>query len=158
LPPIQYWFTGTALATFLTLLAALSTLGYGWYRAAITELESTHSKIESAAQKAKNERVKALLGRALTTGTGLIEEQNEKDEDQAKRDAETWGKQTHDLIAAAYGDGEAQLFLDSSGYVFYGDGSEKSKIRNWIDGRMRRITELLRRTDSLTAKDESQFD
>jgi hypothetical protein len=39
----------------------------------------------------------------------LIEEQNKKDEDQAKRDAETWGTQTHDLIAAAYGDGEAAL-------------------------------------------------
>jgi len=58
------------------------------------------------------------------------------------------------LIAAAYGDGEAALFADSSGYVFYGDGSEKSRIRNWIDGRMRRISELLRRTDSLTVKDD----
>jgi hypothetical protein len=161
LPPIQYWFTGTALATFLALLGTLSTLGYGWYRAAITELESTHNKIESAAQKAKNERVKALLGRALAAGTGLIEAQDKKDEDRAKRDAETWATQTRNLIAAAYGDGEAALFLDSSGYVFYGDSSEKSKIRNWIDGRMRRITELLRRTDSLTAKDEfnpTQFD
>lgn len=157
MPPIQYWFTGTALATFLALLG----IGYGWYRAAITELESTHNRIESAAQKAKNESAKALLGRALAAGTGLIEEQNKKDEDQAKRDAETWVTQTHDLIAAAYGDEEAALFLDSSGYVFYGDGSEKSKIRNRVDGRMRRITELLRRTDSLTVKDEfnpTQFD
>ena len=46
------------------------------------------------------------------------------------------------LIAAAYGDGEAALFLDSWGYVFYGDGSPKSNMRNWIDGRMRRITAL----------------
>jgi hypothetical protein len=109
-------------------------------------LESTQNKIESAAQKEKNERVKALLGITLTTGAGLIEELNKKDEDQAKRDAETWVKKTYGLIAAVYGDGEAQLFLDSSGYVYYGDGSEKSKIRNVIDGRMRRITELLARS------------
>ncbi len=32
MPAIQYWFTGTALGTFLALLAALSTLGYGWYQ------------------------------------------------------------------------------------------------------------------------------
>ena len=164
MPPVQYWFTGTALATFLALLGTLSTLGYGWYRAAITELESTHNKIEFAAQKAKNERVKALLGKALAAGANLIEEENKKAEDKAKQDAERWATQTHNLIAAAYGDGEAALFLDSSGYVFYqaaGENAEKSKIRNWVDGRMRRITELLRRTDLLTAKDEfdpTQFD
>jgi hypothetical protein len=161
LPPIQYWFTGTALATFLALLGTLSTLGYSWYRAAITELESSHNKVESAAQKAKKEHVKALLGKALAAGANLIEEQNKKDEGQAKQDAETWANQTYRLIAAAYGDGEAVLFSDSSGYVFYGDGSEKSKIRNLVDGRMRRITELLRRTDSLAAKDEfnsTEFD
>jgi len=62
------------------------------------------------------------------------------------------GPNTHNLINAAYGDGEASLFLDSSGYIFYSDGSNKSKVRNWIDGRMRRITELLRRTDSLPVK------
>lgn len=60
------------------------------------------------------------------------------------------GQKNHTLIDTAYGDGEALLFLDSSGYVFYGDGSKKSNVQNWIDGRMRRITELLRRTDTLT--------
>jgi hypothetical protein len=39
MPPIQYWFTGTALATFIAFLAAVSTLGYGWYRAAITDAQ-----------------------------------------------------------------------------------------------------------------------
>jgi hypothetical protein len=28
MPPIQYWFTGTALATFIAVIAAVSTLGY----------------------------------------------------------------------------------------------------------------------------------
>jgi hypothetical protein len=38
-PAIQYWFTGGAVAAFLALLGAVSTLGYAWYRAAVTEME-----------------------------------------------------------------------------------------------------------------------
>lgn len=48
MPPIQYWFTGTALANFIGVLAAISTVGYGWYRAAIAEMESANNKIVSA--------------------------------------------------------------------------------------------------------------
>jgi hypothetical protein len=50
-PAIQYWFTGGAVAAFLALLGAVSTLGYAWYRAAVTEVESASSKAASAAQK-----------------------------------------------------------------------------------------------------------
>jgi hypothetical protein len=155
MPPIQYWFTGTALATFIAVLAAVSTLGYGWYRAAITEMESTNNKIASEASKKKTEQVKRLLGEALASGGKLIGAQAEKNDDECENDANAWGSKAHSLIDYAYGDGEALLFLDSSGYVFYGDGSKKSNVRNWIDGRMRRITKL-RRTDSLVVK--SEFD
>jgi hypothetical protein len=161
MPAIQYWFTGTALATFLALLAAVSTLGYGWYRSALTELESATSKADSAEQRAKTARVKDLLGKAIASGGSLLKEQNDKEDNQAEKDAGAWGEKTRDLIAATYGEGEAVLFLDSSGYVFYSDGSAKSNIRNWIDGRMRRATELLRRADSLTVRkdfDPTRFD
>jgi hypothetical protein len=154
MPAIQYWFTGGALAAFLALVTAASTLGYAWYRAAITEYESINRQTESAAQRLKTERVKNLLGKALAAGEKLIREQGDKDAEQAEKDANTWGTSTHSLSAAAYGDGEAALFLDSSGYVFYGDGSPKSNIRNWINGRMRRISELVRRTDSLAVRNE----
>jgi hypothetical protein len=90
--------------------------------------------------------VKGLLAKALVSGDKLIRSNKDTNEDQ--EDAEKWGQQTHDLIAAAYGEGEAALFLDSSGYVFYG----ASPIRNWIDGRMRRLTELLKRTDTLSTR------
>jgi sensor domain CHASE-containing protein len=117
-------------------------------------MESAQNKIESAAQKAKNEQVKLLLGKYLTAGNQLIAELANKDDATAKTDAETWVTQSHNLIAAAYGDGEAALFLDDSGYIFYANGSAKSRIRNWIDGRLRRMTELLRRTDTLTVKQD----
>jgi hypothetical protein len=145
-PAIQHWFTGGAVAAFLALLGAVSTLGYAWYRAAVTEMESASSKAASAAQKLKADRVKGLLAKALVSGDKLIRSNKDTNEDQ--EDAEKWGQQTHDLIAAAYGEGEAALFLDSSGYVFYGG----SPIRNWIDGRMRRLTELLKRTDTLSTR------
>jgi hypothetical protein len=154
MPAIQYWFTGTALATFIAFLAAVSTLGYGWYRAAITEMESTNNKIASQASKKQTEQVKRLLGEALSSGGKLIGGQAEKTDDQCEHDAEVWVRNAHNLIEAAYGAGEALLFLDNSGYVFYGDGSKKSQTRNWIDGRMRRMTELLRRTDSLSVRRE----
>jgi hypothetical protein len=156
MPPIQYWFTGTALATFIAVIAAVSTLGYGWYRAAITEMESTNNKIASTANKEKTEQAKRLLGEALASGGKLIENQKTKTDDQYEQEAKAWGETTHNFIGAAFGDGEASLFLDSSGYLFYGDSSKTSNVRNWIDGRMRRITELLRRADSLTVR--SEFD
>jgi hypothetical protein len=104
-PAIQYWFTGGAVATFLALLGAVSTLGYAWYRAAVTEMESASSKAASAAQKLKADRVKGLLAKALVSGDKLIGSHKDTDEDQAKKDAEKWGQQIHDLIAAAYGEG-----------------------------------------------------
>jgi hypothetical protein len=151
MPAIQYWFTGGALAAFLALAATIPTLGYAWYRAATTEQDAAVTKAESAAQKQMAARVKVLLGKSLADGEGLIRELANKSADDAESDAQEWGKKAHDLIAAAYGDGEAAVFLDSSGYVFYGDGSKKSNVRNWIDGRMRRISDLVRRSDSLSA-------
>lgn len=69
--------------------------------AANTEWDTAHSKIESATQKEKIDRVKALLGKALDTGAGLIGDLNKKDGDQAERDTDAWVKQARDLIAAA---------------------------------------------------------
>jgi hypothetical protein len=42
-------------------------------------------------------------------------------------------------------EGEAQLFL------YDADGS---RARNWIDERLRRLGELIQRTDALTTKDD----
>ena len=155
MPAIQHWFTGGAFAAFLALLLALLgavSIGYAWYRAAVTEMESASSKAASAAQKLKADRVKGLLAKALVSGDKLIRSHKDTGEDQAKKDAEKWGQQTHDLIAAAYGEGEAALFLDDSGYVFYSMPLPMNTIRNWIDGRMRRLTELLKRIDTLSTR------
>jgi hypothetical protein len=139
---------------FHCFLAAVSTLGYGWYRAAITEMETSANKAANAANKETIQQVKRLLSEALAAGNRLIGQQAQKTEEQCEEDAASWARNTHNLIEQAYGAGEALLFLDNSGYVFYGDGSKESQTKNLIDGRMRRITELLRRTDTLAVRNE----
>jgi hypothetical protein len=94
--------------------------------------------------------VKDLLGKALDDGKSIYVDKNLTDE-QLKQKATEWGTRTRDLIAAACGDGEAFLFLDDSGFTFF---SGSGMIRNWIDGRMRRIGDLLRRIDSLTVRSD----
>lgn len=148
MPPIQYWFTGTALAAAIAFLP----LAYAWYSAAVGEMQKASLTLASDEQKIKTAQVKDFLGKAIASGTRLIDAQKDKDDDAAEKAAQAWGQNTRDLIIAAYGDGEATLFLDSSGFVFYGDNSRTSGTRNWIDGRLRRLTELLRRADTLTLR------
>jgi hypothetical protein len=162
MPALQYWFVGGALAAFIALAAAVPTLGYAWWRAAVAEQDSATQHADQAAQMLKKDRVKDLLGKALDTGKTIFGDTNLTDE-QREQKASEWVTHTRDLIAAAYGDGEASLFLDSSGYTFWSDSGnpQKSKIQNWIDGRMRRLGELLRRIDSLTVRsdfDQAKFD
>jgi hypothetical protein len=152
MPALQYWFTGGSLAALLALLTAAATLGYGWYRAAVTEEQAATTKSETTSQRLQRGQVKDALGKAVSEGNRLIREVKDKEEAQAQHEAEQWGQRTYDLIAAAFGDGEGQLFLDDSGYVFYSDSSKNRKIGIWIEGRLRRATELLQRCDRLTVR------
>ena len=47
------------------------------------------------------------------------------------------------------GQGEMERLRDHSGYVFYGDGSEKSRLENKLDGYRRRIGELMDRLGTI---------
>jgi predicted nucleotide-binding protein len=118
--------------------------------AAVRGRDSATQHADTLAQKLKANRVKDLIGKALDTGKSIYVDKNLTDE-QLKQKASDWATPIRDLIAAAYGDGEAFLFLDDSGYTFF---SSNGIIRNWIDGRMRRIGELLRRNDSLTVRSD----
>jgi hypothetical protein len=90
-PAIQHWFSGGAFPAFVALLLALLgavSMGYAWYRAAVTEMESASSKAASAAQKLKTDRVKGLLAKALVSGDKLIRSNKDTNEDQEA--AEKW--------------------------------------------------------------------
>jgi predicted nucleotide-binding protein len=125
------------------------------YRAAVVERDSATQHADAVGQKLKPNHVKDLLGKALDTGKTIFVA-SDLTEEQRKQKATEWGTHTRDLIAAACGDGEAFLLLDDSGYTFFSDSAnpETGMIRNWIDGRMRRIGELLRRIDSLTVRSD----
>lgn len=154
MPPFQYWFSGSALASFLALLATLATLGYGWYRGAITEFESAKHATETKANRVRAEKVKSLLVALLDESNRILKAISKDNLDQSDKAADAWGHRTYDLLVAAYGESEAALFLNDSGYVFYGDSSPESKLRIWVDGRQRRLTELLARSSSLFVRDD----
>ena len=128
-------------------------------------MEAASAKVASAEQRRKTEDLEELFGKYLATGGVMLRrlgtDKAQEHTRAAHQEANEWAQKVHDLILAAYGEGEAVLFMDSSGYVFYGDGSEKSKLQNGIDGRLRRLSELLKRMDVLMPRkdfDLTKFD
>ena len=159
MPSIIHWITGPAVGAGIAFIAGTATLGFAWYRAAVGQEEAAASKLSSVAAADRVRQVKSLLGKAGGS-TGSIFNSDMNDADLTKA-AEAWVNKTYKLIVAAYGDGEGALFMDNSGYTFFSNGSEKSKVRNWVDGRQRRLTELIPRTDHLPVRDDfdpKQFD
>jgi hypothetical protein len=133
MPAMHYWFGGPALAAFIALIIgmmSLVALSYAWYQAAVAEFEKASSKAASEAQKENTKRIKELLGKALVSGSELMAQLEDKNLEQEARDvlnktveridkdAKQWGEKTRTMIAAAYGYGEAFLFLNDSGYTF----------------------------------------
>jgi hypothetical protein len=74
-----------------------------------------------------------------------------------REEAVQWRDGARDYIAKAFGEGEAALFLSDSGYPVLGS-STKGDMRNFINGRVRRLTELITRVDSLPIKDGFALD
>ena len=72
MPPLQYWFTGGALAAGLALFATVVTLGFAWYRAADTEMNSAIAKSEKSAEFKKFIEVREQLGLFLAEGIELL--------------------------------------------------------------------------------------
>jgi hypothetical protein len=154
MPQWQYWFTGTALASFLGLAAAVATLGLNWYRSAVQEAESAKHEIETQENRDRTEKIKSLLVAALYRSNDLLKAITPLNIAESDKATDEWGEHTRDLIRGAYGESEAALFLNNSGYTFYGDGSAASNMKNWVDGRQRRLTELLARASTLLVKKE----
>jgi hypothetical protein len=58
-----------------------------------------------------------------------------------------WGDRAVGIIESALGPAEAALFVSNSGYVFYSGRSDQPRL--WLDGRLRRLAELIARLDSV---------
>jgi hypothetical protein len=155
-PPFAYWFSGGALAAFAALLGTCLILLFAWYRATVREFDARQGRASVAIQRVNTDKIKILLGTQIATGERLIGTLYEYHFDEDKTRAEGWVTKTHDLITSAYGEGEAALFMSDSNYTFYIDARNPKvgELRSWIDGRLRRLTELLPRTDTLLPRED----
>jgi hypothetical protein len=151
LPPFTYWITGGALAAFAALVGTCIVLLFAWYRAAVTEFDSQQSKAVAQIQRVYADRVKDLLGDQIKAGEQLTRALSKDHIDQDEKQAAQWATTTRDLIASAYGDGEAALFMSEVASLSFTDvrGPEVARVRNWIDARLRRLMDLIPRTDTL---------
>lgn len=148
MPALEHWFTGPALGAFLALLASIGTLSFAWYSAAAGQADRVQQRLSAEVELDRLTQVKNALGRSLASGRQLIAAHENARGGAHDADADRWVSDTRDLVASAYGEGEALLFMDDSGYTFHG----VNIANTWIEGRMRRLTELLRRTDVLAVR------
>jgi hypothetical protein len=93
--------------------------------------------------------VESILGTTISAGEKLIADWRAADEKQFEADANAWATKADDFVMAAFGGGEEAMFRSDAGYIFYGDGSRRSGIRNWMDGRLRRLNDLLQRSGTI---------
>jgi hypothetical protein len=71
--------------------------------------------------------------------------------------AKEWADRARSLVGAAFGAGEAALFMDSAGYSFFHSTNRPNEhLRIFLNGRLRRLAELLQREKSLPL--EEHFD
>ena len=96
--------------------------------------------------KERRETVKDIIGRHIDEGNKIFGHPAIKQGDAMNDAAEQWVTKTHNFISAAFGSGEAALFLSDAGYTFY---SSNGVVGNWIVGRLRRLNELLPRIDAM---------
>jgi hypothetical protein len=101
------------------------------------------------AASAQRREIRTALGTMISSGEELMAGGRTADEKQFEADANAWATKADDLVMAAFGSGEDALFRSDTGCIFYSDGSQRSKIRNWIDGRLRQLTDLLQRSSTV---------
>lgn len=100
-----------------------------------------------ADQKDRKRAAKDALGAFMDEGNNLARDCTERD---VETEALEWAMRCRDLIRETFGSGEAALFLDDSGYIFFSSGgSAGARVRNFIIGRTRRLGELLPRVDHM---------
>jgi hypothetical protein len=120
MPALQHWFTGGALAAFLAFLAAVPTLGYAWYRAALSEQKAFISDKKATAQKLKAEQTRGALQEFYMEVGSIIARPLPKDisdEDFRKyaNEADEWVTRTANWISNNMGVAAMARFLDRTG-------------------------------------------
>jgi hypothetical protein len=108
--------------------------------AALTWVNSKQrSYTEETGRKKAKEKLKNDIGNLLADGGRLSTLPNAPENYQMAQD---WIRNTYNVLLSGLGEGEATLFLSDSGYVFW---SSTPANRTLLDGRLRRLTDLIAR-------------
>ena len=68
MPPIAYWFSGAALAAFVVFVGA----GYGWYRAALSEMQAAEAKTQKSDKERSDQDARARSTKLQNDLSGFI--------------------------------------------------------------------------------------
>jgi len=147
LAPGTLW--ARVLAAALPLIIFPIAMGVRFFTVPANLAREDQAQIKSltAALETRERRkvAKTIIGRALEDGQRLLT-RNADGTLGEKEPAEQWVATTWKFISAAFGPGEATLFLSDAGYVFY---SSDGRVGALVKGRLRRLAELLGRVDVL---------
>jgi len=120
MPPIQFWFTGAALGSFLALIATVSSLGFAWYRAAATEQQIANSSAAADREKARLKLIRDNLQSFYVSGGLILNRPLPRDIPAAEFDkyaaeVDSWVNETNTWIENTLGHAAAARFLDIGG-------------------------------------------
>jgi hypothetical protein len=120
MPPLQFWFTGSAIGALIALVVSSTTLTWAWYNAARTEQKATQSNETSEREKKRLREVREELQKFYVEGLSIQETNIPKDapDAQAKQfnaQADEWLNRTNAWIFKTLGPAASARFLDRSG-------------------------------------------
>lgn len=110
MPPISYWFTGSAIGALIALLVTMTSLGWAWYNAALNEQKLAHTS-------ARSRDVRAHLQEFYVRGVRLRDRPLPKETSQADFAAyvaqvEAWVNEANSWIENSLGHAASAKFLD----------------------------------------------
>jgi hypothetical protein len=108
MPPLAYWFSGAALAAFIAFAGSIGLLGYSWYRAALTEMQS-------AATKSGRAKFQKDLSAFIVSGDSLLARLMIPTDEAAGLEAKTWNEAVIKYVNDNLGPGYAARLNSGAG-------------------------------------------
>jgi hypothetical protein len=137
----------SALAVGSLLLIIAYVLGYQRGKAAAPAVSAAEA--DPPLIDAKRRAAKDLIGRLMNEGQALLASRRQGTEQEFASRVQSWAEGAKAEIEASLGPGEATLFMSNHGLTLYSPGGGNAKQRVFMDGRLRRLTSLLERVDTM---------
>jgi hypothetical protein len=108
MPPFTYWFSGAALAAFIAFAGSIGLLGYSWYRAALTEMQS-------AATKSGRAKFQKDLSAFIIGGDNILARLMIPTDEMAGHDSQAWNEAVMKYVDDNLGQGYAARLNSGAG-------------------------------------------